>query len=277
MPADARVMTTSTPAGPPGPAPDYLRFCDGIRRVCGIDLGQYRPAQMERRLRAFAERAGHPDLDAYLTHIRADMAARGEFLDRMTINVSELFRNPERFAELERVHLPALRSAGRGLRVWSAACSYGAESYSLAILLHELDRGVRHEVRASDIDRTVLARAREGAFSETDMRNVTAARRARWFTDAPGGGAVAGDRLRGMVRFTRVDLLNDRYPTGQDLILCRNVVIYLTEGAKRLVHARLREALRPGGILMVGSTESIPEPEANGWEKAGTFFYRRAA
>jgi len=267
------MSTLSAPAGP-----DYDRFCDGVRQLCGVDLGHYRRPQMERRLRTFAERAGHADLDAYLAAIRADRTARDEFLDRMTINVSELFRNPERFAELERTHVPALAGPGtRGLKAWSAACSYGAEPYSLLILLNELLPGRRHEVRGTDIDRNILERAREGAFSRADLRNVTAARRARWFTDAGDGGAQVVDALRRAVRFSQMDLLKDRYPTGQDLILCRNVVIYFTEDAKRLIYGKLRDALRPGGILMVGSTESIADAERTGWEKAGTFFYRRAA
>ena len=259
------------------PAADYLRFCDGVRTMCGIDLGHYRPAQMERRLRTFAERAGHDDLDSYLAYIRRDIVARDDFLDRMTINVSELFRNPERFEELERVHIPALAAASpRGLKAWSAACSYGAEPYSLAILLREAQPTGRHEVRASDIDRNILARAREGIFSRADLRNVTPPRRARWFADADDGGAQVVDELRRTVRFTQMDLRKDRYPAGQDLILCRNVVIYFTEDAKRLIYSRLHAALRPGGILMVGSTESIADAEKTGWEKAGTFFYRRA-
>lgn len=259
------------------PAADYLRFCDGVRQVCGIDLGHYRPAQMERRLRTFAERSGHTDLDTYLAHIRRDAVARDEFLDRMTINVSELFRNPERFDELERIHIPSLLGGSpRGLKVWSAACSYGAEPYSLAILLNEAEPGGRHEVRATDIDRNILARAREGLFTRADLRNVTPARRARWFEDTGDDGARVIETLRGAVRFAHMDLLKDRYPSGQDLILCRNVVIYFTEDAKRLIYGKLREALRPGGILMVGSTESISDAERMGWEKAGTFFYRRA-
>lgn len=255
---------------------DYRRFCDGVRQVCGVDLSHYRPAQMERRLRSFAERSGHADLDEYLTCIRRDREARAEFLDRMTINVSELFRNPERFAELERRHIPALVAASpRGLRVWSAACSYGAEPYSLAILLAEASPAGRHEIRATDIDRTILARAREGEFGRADMRNVSPERRRRWFTDTAAGGAVAGDALRKAVRFSRLDLLSDRYPTGQDLILCRNVVIYFTETAKAGIYARLRDALRPGGLLMIGSTESIANAEQLGWRKLSTFVYQR--
>ena len=264
-------MTTTAPL----PA-DYVRFIDGIHTVCDIDLRHYRPGQMERRLRTFAERSGHADLDAYLAAIRRDQTARAEFLDRMTINVSELFRTPERFVQLEKEYLPQLAATStRGLKVWSAACSYGAEPYSLAILVNELYPKARHEVRGADLDANVLARAREGIFNRADMRNVTAERRARWFTDTDDGGARVSEELRRAVKFEQMDLLKDRYPTNQDLILCRNVVIYFTAEAKRLIYDRLRAALRPGGILMVGSTESIADAEENGWEKAGTFFYRR--
>ncbi len=259
------------------PPADYLRFCAGVRQICGIDLGNYRPGQMERRLRSHAERVGHADLDAYLAHIRRDRAARDDFLDRMTINVSELFRNPERFAELERTHIPDLLTRSpRGLRVWSAACSYGAEPYSLAILLKEAAPTGRHEVRGTDLDRRILDRARRGEFNAADLRNVSAERRRRWFTDTPDGGAHASDTLRNAVRFSHLDLLADRYPSGQDLILCRNVVIYFTETAKAGIYARLRDALRPGGILMIGSTETIAGAEELGLQKLSTFFYSRA-
>jgi chemotaxis protein methyltransferase CheR len=169
----------------------------------------------------------------------------------------------------------AAGARGGALRVWSAGCSYGAEPYSLAILLCELAPRAPHEIRATDIDRTVLARAREGRFSAQDLRSVTPSRRSRWFEDAPGGGAQAVDELRRAIRFSHLDLLRDPYPRGCDLIVCRNVVIYFNEDAKDRLYAGFFEALRPGGILFVGSTERINRPEVMGWEKAGTFFYRR--
>jgi chemotaxis protein methyltransferase CheR len=258
--------------------PDYLRFCAGVRTLCGIDLGHYRPAQMERRLRTYAERAGHADLDAYLAHLRRDVVAREGFLDRMTINVSELFRNPERFDELASDLMPQLlRTArGHGLKVWSAGCSYGAEPHSLAILLRELAPAGRHELMATDLDEGVLARAREGVFTAADMRNVTPGRR-RWFEEGPSGKVRAVAALRSAIRFSKLDLLKDPFPAGRDLILCRNVVIYFTEEAKDALYRRFLAALRPGGILFVGSTERINGAESMGWEKAGTFFYRRPA
>ncbi len=284
--ADVKGMTTSraattggTSRATHGPSGDYERFCAGIRSVTGIDLGQYRPAQMERRLRSFAERQGFRDLDAYLVALRGDPRALDGFLDRMTINVSELFRNPERFEELERDLFPEmLRRSPGGLRVWSAGCSYGAEVYSLAIILKELAPRARHELLAADIDQRILARAREGAFGPTDMRNVSRTRRARWFTEAAGELTPewrAVPELRSAVDFRRMDLLKDPFAKGFHLIACRNVVIYFNDEAKDVLYRRFFDALAPGGILFVGSTERVNRAEDIGYEKAGTFFYRR--
>ncbi len=257
--------------------PDYDRFCGGVKRLCDIDLAQYRRAQMERRLRTFARRAGHDDLDQYLAALRRDVAARSAFLDHMTINVSELFRNPERFDELERTHLPALLAAspGRGLKVWSAGCSYGAEPYTLAVLLKELAPRARHEIVATDIDQTILARAREGIFSEQDMANVSRERRAKWFVERPDGTWQANPELRAAVRFSRLDLLSDPFPKTRDLIVCRNVVIYFNDDAKEGICARFFDVLRPGGILFVGSTERVSDTAGLGWKRLANFFYVR--
>lgn len=273
----------STPAGrpaaPAGLPADYVRFCEGIRAMTGIDLGQYRPAQMERRLRTFAVRNGSRDLDVYLAELRRDPAALDGFLDRMTINVSELFRNPERFAEVESDLFPALlKRAPGGLKVWSAGCSYGAEVYSLAILLKELAPRARHEILAADIDQRVLQRARAGVFSSADMRNVAPERRRRWFTEGRGPHGPtweASAELRTAVSFSRMDLLRDPFPRGVHFIACRNVVIYFNDAAKAGLYRRFYDALAPGGLLFVGSTERVNGAEEMGWEKAGTFFYRR--
>lgn len=256
---------------------DYDRFCGGIKSICDIDLAQYRQGQMERRLRSYARSLGHADLDAYLAVLRRDVASRSQFLDHMTINVSELFRNPERFAELEKVFIPELLSqnAGRGLRVWSAGCSYGAEPYTLAILLKEAAPRASHELMATDIDKTILARAAEGIFTDQDLNNVSAERRNHWFTKLPDGRWQAAKELRSMVRFSRVDLLKDRFPQTRDLILCRNVVIYFKEHAKEKIYEGFFGSLRPGGVLFVGSTERVGDTAGLGWERPSTFFYRR--
>ena len=270
-------MSTASPSPASGVGPDYERFCGGVKSLTKIDLSQYRRAQMERRLRTFARRSGHDNLDSYLAILKQDVSARAAFLDHMTINVSELFRNPERFVELEKEYIPALLAdaPSRGLRVWSAGCSYGAEPYTLGVLLKEAAPRAAHELAATDIDETILARARDGVFTEQDLANVSAERRRKWFEKLPDGGWQAVKELRSAVRFSRLDLLADPYPKTRDLILCRNVVIYFNDDAKEKIYERFFEALRPGGVLFIGSTERVNDSGRLGWERPGTFFYRR--
>src|SRR5207302_1113326 len=133
------------------------------------------------------------------------------------------------FGDLERRILPQLVSAAgpRGVQVWSAGCSIGAEPYSLAILLRELGPGRPHSILATDIDRTILDRAEAGTgYQGNDLRNVGGERVARWFINQPDGSCTVGPVPRSMITFQQHDLLRDAYPTGPfDLIACRNVVI----------------------------------------------------
>jgi chemotaxis protein methyltransferase CheR len=272
---DRSVPAASSPRGT-----DYDRFCTGIKALTGIELTHYRQGQMERRLRSFAERQGLRDLDSYLTYLKGDKEGLASFLDRMTINVSELFRNPERFEDIEKTHVPELlKSSTRGgLRVWSAGCSYGAEPYTLSVILQEVAPGLRHEIIASDLDQVILAKAKRGRFTEADVRNVPKARLEKWFETTSEDGTIvheANAKLKSLVRFRHHNLLEDRYPDGLDLIACRNVVIYFKDDAKQAIYERFLEALRPGGVLFVGSTERVHRAEEMGWERAGSFFYRR--
>ena len=254
---------------------EYASFCTGIRRLCGIDLSQYKRAQMERRIRTFAERRGITQLTEYLGVLGASKEELDAFLDRVTINVSQLWRNPEQWELLAHEVLPRFSSRGR-LRAWSAGCSYGAEAYTLAAVCAEVLPGARVEIVGTDIDRRMVERARIGAFSADDARDVPRAQRTRWFA-ARDDVLQADPRLRAMCRFETGDLLTMR-PAQQvyDLVLCRNTVIYFTPEVKDALHARIAAALVPGGHFMVGSTERISDPGALGLEIAHPFVYRRS-
>ena len=134
-----------------------------------------------------------------------------------------------------------------------------------------------HELVATDIDETILARAREGYFTDADLQHVTPARRERWFDRQPDGRVRVKPELRAMVRFSKLDLLKDPYPRTRDLILCRNVVIYFNEDAKERIYERFFQVLQPGGTLFVGSTERVTDAARLGWERPSTFFYRKPA
>ena len=256
-------------------ADEYLDFVKGVHALTDIDLGQYKRGQMERRIRTFAERRGHPGLGEYLDLLRRRRDEQEEFLDRITINVSQLWRNPEQWQLLAEHVVPELAQRGH-VRAWSAGCSYGAEAYTLAAVCLGLGGRTRMEIDGTDIDARMVARAREGVFSEDDARSAPGHALDRWFEPVPDGWR-AGEELRRVVQFEVGDLLRMRPRPGHyDLILCRNTVIYFTEDVRDALHARLAHALRPGGHLLVGSTERVSAARALGLELVHPFTYRKA-
>jgi chemotaxis protein methyltransferase CheR len=255
---------------------DYAQFCEGVRVLAKVDLGQYKRGQMERRIRSFAERRGVTELDDYLGLLRGSPEELDAFLDRMTINVSQLWRHPEQWQTLIEHVLPRLALEGR-LRAWSAGCSYGAEAFTLAAVCRDAIPRVPVTIAGTDIDRRMVARASEGRFSIEDARLVPAAALARHFV-AVEGGYEARPELRALVRFEVGDLLRMRVaPAALDLVMCRNTVIYFTDEVRDALHARLAAGLRPGGYLVVGATERVSDPAACGLEPVHPFTYRKAA
>jgi chemotaxis protein methyltransferase CheR len=253
----------------------YVSFCEGVRRLCHVDLLQYKRRQMERRVRSFAQRGGHAGLETYLTRLTGDVAALDEFLDRVTINVSNLWRNPEQWQLLQDEVVPALAARGT-LRAWSAGCSYGAEAYTLAAVCRTAAPAAVTAILGTDIDRRVIARAQRAEFNAEDVRCAPAGALERFF-EADGDLWRPVAELRALVSFEVGDLLRLRPPTGAyDLVLCRNTVIYFNEEVRDALHARLATALRPGGALVVGATERVIDFERLGLEIVAPFTYRKA-
>lgn len=256
----------------------YETFCEGIRSLTGIDLSQYKRAQMERRIKTFAERRGTPDLLAYLAELKGSPEEREAFLDRVTINVSQLWRNPEQWAVIADKILPELAENGR-IRAWSAGCSYGAEAYTLAALCArqaEKTPRLRAEIAGTDIDPRMVEKAREGRFSAADARDAKRADLEKAFVREADGGWLAKPELKKMTRFSAGDLLRMRtQKDAYDLVLCRNTVIYFNEEVRDALHARLVEAVRPGGYLVIGSTERVANAAALGLKSTHPFTYRK--
>jgi len=260
----------------PAEQADFEEFKARVRRRTGLDLSLYSEAQMHRRLAGLLERARVDSFAAYSQLIESDPAELSAFLDRLTIHVSALFRNPEKWLELrEQVLLPAA-ALGRALRVWSAGCSFGAEPFSLAMLLDDVAPRQRHYLLATDVDPSILDRARRGVFSEQEIQSVPPRYRHSYLTPQPDGFHAA-ERLRERITFRQHDLLRDPFETGFDLIVCRNVVIYFTEEAKGALFRRFAASLRPGGHLFLGSTERMPNARELGFSSPVPFLYRREA
>ncbi|MBB6735753.1 CheR family methyltransferase [Cohnella zeiphila] len=253
---------------------DFARFVANVRKATSIDLSQYKETQMRRRLTTLRMKHGFADFDAYFAALMGDARLRNEFLDRMTINVSEFWRNANRWQVLMNQFLPALLKASPRLNIWSAACSTGEEPYTLAMILDKLGALDAASILATDIDEGVLAKAREGVYLERSLREVPKEFVKGYFQEKDGAYCVS-DRLKKAVKFRKHNLLLDPFGERFDLIVCRNVMIYFTEEAKRGLYGRFANALKAGGLLFVGSTEQIFTPAQYGLETADTFFYRR--
>jgi chemotaxis protein methyltransferase CheR len=254
---------------------DFEQLCQAVNTLTGLDLTQYKRGQMERRVRTFAERRGVPDLSEYARRLKGDREELDAFLDRVTINVSQLWRNPEQWALLQKQILPEVARNGR-VRAWSAGSSYGAEAYTLAAVCREA--GLVGEIKGTDIDRRMVERAKRGWFSADDARDAPRAPLQRWFSAARDGGWQASPELMRSVRFETGDLLRVQPPAGHfDLVLCRNTVIYFTDDVRDALHARLARSLRPGGVLLVGATERVTDPSGKGLAPVRPFVYRREA
>ena len=253
---------------------EYVDFCEGIRRLTQIDLLQYKRGQMERRIRSFADRRGIKGLGDYLKSLQASGEELDEFLDRVTINVSQLWRNPEQWKLLQDTLLPELART-RQVRAWSAGCSYGAEAHTLAAICLEAASGARIDIRGTDLDGRMVERARAGKFSRDDARSAPPLALKKWFDEADDG-YQARPEIRKLLSFQVGDLLRGTFPAqAYDLVLCRNTVIYFTDDVRDDLHRRLADTIRPGGYLMIGSTERVSRPAEIGLEPAYPFVYRK--
>lgn len=256
----------------------WIAFRSALEAAIGVPLRDYKEPQMRRRVASMMVRRGFATWDAFAAAIATDRALLTDVRNMLTINVSEFFRQPERFDDLRTRVLPELLAGGRPVRVWSAGCSIGCEPYSLAMLLDELEPGGDSHVIATDVDVPALVRARDGTgYLSAEVRNVPPATLAAYFDRAPDGTYSVNERARRRVVFRRHDLLSDPYPASVDLVLCRNVVIYFTEAAKRRIYAGFAASLSARGYLFVGGSEMIMRPQDLGLRSAATSMYRRAA
>ncbi len=261
----------------------YSQIILSVKQLLGIDLHAYKDQQMRRRLDSWLIRCGAQDWNTYFKRLKGDTSELSRFRDYLTINVSEFFRDNDRWQALRNDILPGLSSAALrlrpikgGIKVWSAGCSIGAEPYTLAILLNECAPAQDHTILATDLDRGILQRARgRGPYTREDVRNVSAARMEEYFE--PGGPPFFfKERYARRIQFREHNLLQDPFDKQFDLIVCRNVIIYFTNEAKQILYQKFCGALRPGGILFLGGTEIIPRPMDIGLKNQGISFYVKA-
>ncbi|MGE8204331.1 CheR family methyltransferase [Heyndrickxia sp. NPDC080065] len=253
---------------------DYLEFINQIKRKTNIDLSLYKEAQMKRRLTSLYEKKGFSSFTEYFQEINKNPEIFNEFLDRMTINVSEFYRNIQRWDVLENKILPSLLSEKRTLKIWSAASSTGEEPYTLAMILSKYLPLSNISILATDIDEKAIQKAKLGIYPERSLNEVPEHIKRKYFKQQEAYYQIS-DEIKKTVTFRQHNLLSDPFESNYDLIVCRNVLIYFTEEAKDLLYHKFNAALRPGGILFVGSTEQIFNPQLYHFKVEDTFFYKK--
>lgn len=253
---------------------DLQYFEQWVLKEFGINLSAYKSNQLHRRILSLMSRVGVNSVDEYIALLKKDEAQRKKFLDFITINVSEFFRNPEIFDELSEKIKSELIPNNKNLKVWSAACSIGAEPYSIGMILDNLCPTGRHKIIATDIDNTILERAKKGEYVASEVKNVKNEYLNKYFK-IDGDKYLVDAKIKSMVTFKKHDLILERYENDFDLIVCRNVVIYFNQDVKDAIYKRFSSSLKKGGLLFVGATESIYNYRDYGFEKASTFIYRK--
>lgn len=253
---------------------EYYVFCEKIDKSLRIKLLDYKENQMKRRLKSLYEKKGCKTFQEYYEVILKDENIKAEFLDRITINVSEFFRNYPRWKVLEDDILPALMEGKRKLKIWSAACSTGEEPYTLVMLLAKYFSFENIQIIATDIDDNIIKKAKRGIYNEYAVKSCPKEYLDKYFKKI-GNDYAIDEKIKKCVTFRKHDLLKDNYEKEFDLIVCRNVMIYFTEEAKEKMYHKFGQSLRKDGIFFVGSTEQIFQPQEYGLKTEKTFFYRR--
>nr|WP_295971666.1 protein-glutamate O-methyltransferase CheR [uncultured Bacillus sp.] len=253
---------------------DYAKFINGIKKKTGIDLALYKEAQMKRRLVSLYEKRGFHSFEEYFAALSHDLELLNEFLDRMTINVSEFYRNSNRWDVLENKILPGILKRTRKPKIWSAACSTGEEPYTIAMIMSKWLPFSQIDILATDIDENVISRAKLGMYSERSLNELPADMKRKYFVKERSLYFVSED-IKRSVRFKKHNLLADPFGGPFDLIVCRNVLIYFTEEAKVNLYHKFSRALNPEGVFFVGSTEQIFNSATYDLEAMETFFYRK--
>jgi len=247
---------------------NFARIVSHIRQSCGITISEKKRVMLEGRLRRRLKVVGVADLDDYCDYVFAGHAEEEQqhLINAVTTNKTDFFREPKHFEYLEDKILPEMARQGqRKITVWSAACSTGAEPYTIAMLLDDFAgqrQGVSYQVLATDIDTQVLGHARRGIYNEELLEPVPPALHRKYVMkprDTRCSEVRIAPRLRAAVAFGQLNLMDASYGVGNqiDMVFCRNVLIYFEKETQELVVQRLVRCLKPGGHLFLGHAESI--------------------
>lgn len=253
---------------------EFKDFYIWLKRELNIELSGYKQRQLQRRITTVMTKSGAKDLKAYARYIKEDEKIKHAFLDYITINVTEFYRNPEIFSEFEEILINQIANKSQRLKIWSAASSTGAEAYSVAMALKKNNLIHKSTIIGTDIDEGILQKAQEGRYSKLEVKNVPEDEMNRYFKEVDRYYELSND-IKKLVRFKKHDLILDSYDKNYHVIICRNVTIYFNDEVKDNIYQKISDSLVIGGLYFIGATETIYQPEKFGLRKIGSFVYEK--
>ncbi|HVM32166.1 MAG TPA: protein-glutamate O-methyltransferase CheR [bacterium] len=269
----------------PGDDAYFSKILDLVHRIKGFDGQNYKVNYVKRRVAVRMRATKSGTYRDYFQFLSQNQEEATHLLDRLTIHVTEFFRDPEIYEALREKAIPELMKSAldKRIRVWSAACSTGEEPYSLAFLLGEVlaqDPDFTFEILATDVDAASLKTARWGEYPGESVKKLSKKTLGKMFR-VEGTRFKVLPSLQKRVRFAQLDLLG-AWPgdfAAFDLILCRNLLIYLTAPQQQKLYEGFSRVLNPGGFLVLGLTETLLGPARDLYRCVDirSRFYRLAA
>lgn len=280
-----------SPGALPGVSPeiyteaDFKAIARMVREEAGIVLPAGKSMLVFSRIAPLVRASSSSTFGEFIKAIATDQTARKSAIDALTTNHTFFYRESHHFlhfAETARPQLLSRLHRDGAARLWSAGCSSGEETWSLALTLLGEDqvegrRLIKRDLRvlASDLSQRVLRKAEAARYALAEVKDVPHVLRKNWLKTV-GEEAVVGEEARSLVRFRELNLLGD-WPMRQpfDVIFCRNVMIYFDQQTKDRLVERFAQMLRPGGFLYIGHSERISGPATKSFDLVGPTIYRR--
>ena len=263
---------------------NFSHILEILFKKTGYDFRGYRETTLQRRIARRLHATGCPTHGVYLDYLSTHPEEYSKLLGDLTVRVTEFFREPDIWQTIAKMVVPKLLE--KEVRIWSAGCATGEETYSLAILMEEAKKKslplvscFSASILGTDLDQDALNRARQGIYAEEKLKSLPSPLQDKYFHPVENGYQIASE-IRGHVSFQRTDLVRGEAPGEFDLIACRNVLIYFSKELQEKVLLKFYHALHPGGFLWLGKAESLwgrPQELFECVDKGAKSFRKRVA
>jgi chemotaxis methyl-accepting protein methylase len=245
------------------PDPDWEDKVIDLIGKSGIEVASYKKRYIIRRIRVRMGRLKLNSYQDYFNYVRKNSHEIREIQEALSINVTRFFRNRDTYDLIKTEILPQVilhmkKQKQNELKFWSAGCAVGAEPYTLAMISSEaVPPDIHVNIQATDVKNELLHMARNAIYSEPYLAEMTDGEIHKYFIQHTRDEFEVASHIKRLVSFSRHDLMKDQFPSNLDIISCRNVLIYVDRHAQMEIITKFFDALKPGGILILGRTETL--------------------